>query len=551
MAVLREAELVFLPLGGSGEIGMNFNAYGYGPADDRDWIIVDCGVMFGREAATPGIDLIMPDIRFLAEQRENVRAMVLTHAHEDHIGAIAHLWPQLRCPLYATPFTARLIEDKLKEAGLEDTVRVTEVPLGGHLSLGPYEIDFVSITHSILEPNALSIKTPLGRIVHTGDWKLDPDPLIGDATDGDAFQTLGDEGVLALVCDSTNALVPGTSGSEGMVRENLSALIATLKGRVAVTAFASNVARLESVANAARETDRELVLVGRPMHRTVNAARATGHLKNFPRVLSEDEAQDLAPHRVLYLCTGSQGEMRSALARIAQGDHRSVKLGQGDSVVFSSRIIPGNEISIFEMQNQLAALGVEIITDHDHAVHVSGHPCQDELAQMYRWTRPEISIAVHGERRQQEAHARLAKSLQVKQALVPENGQLFRIAPGRAKLIDEVPSGRIFLDGTVLISDGEGFSKSRRAMAYAGLIVVTLVLDSKGRLATEPLLLMEGIPAAIRAPVIQALDGAVRRHNPKKQDDADLKETVRRAVRRAANDAWGKKPITRVETVSV
>ncbi|HTO39675.1 MAG TPA: ribonuclease J, partial [Rhizomicrobium sp.] len=414
-----------------------------------------------------------------------------------------------------------------------------------------YEIDFVSITHSILEPNALVIQTPLGRIVHTGDWKLDPDPQIGDATDGDAFQALGDDGVLALVCDSTNALVPGTSGSEGMVRENLSALIATLKGRVAVTAFASNVARLESVANAARETDRELVLVGRSMHRIVNAARATGYLKNFPRVLSEDEAQDLAPHRVLYLCTGSQGEMRSALARIAQGDHRSVKLGQGDSVVFSSRIIPGNEISIFEMQNQLAALGVEIITDHDHAVHVSGHPCQDELAQMYRWTRPEISIAVHGERRQQEAHARLAKSLQVKQALVPENGQLFRIAPGRAKLIDEVPSGRIFLDGTVLISDGEGFSKSRRAMAYAGLIVVTLVLDSKGRLATEPLLLMEGIPAAIRAPVVQALDGAVRRHNPKKQDDADLKETVRRAVRRAANDAWGKKPITRVETVSV
>ncbi|HTO42215.1 MAG TPA: ribonuclease J, partial [Rhizomicrobium sp.] len=338
MAVLREAELVFLPLGGSGEIGMNFNVYGYGPADDRDWIIVDCGVMFGREAATPGIDLIMPDIRFLAEQRENVRAMVLTHAHEDHIGAIAHLWPQLRCPLYATPFTARLIEDKLKEAGLEDTVRVTEVPLGGHLSLGPYEIDFVSITHSILEPNALVIQTPLGRIVHTGDWKLDPDPQIGDATDGDAFQALGDDGVLALVCDSTNALVPGTSGSEGMVRENLSALIATLKGRVAVTAFASNVARLESVANAARETDRELVLVGRSMHRIVNAARATGYLKNFPRVLSEDEAQDLAPHRVLYLCTGSQGEMRSALARIAQGDHRSVKLGQGDSVVFSSRI---------------------------------------------------------------------------------------------------------------------------------------------------------------------------------------------------------------------
>jgi len=551
MAILREVELVFLPLGGSGEIGMNFNAYGYGPPDDRDWIIVDCGVMFGREAATPGIDLIMPDIRFLAEQRENIRAMVLTHAHEDHIGAIAQLWPQLRCPLYATPFTARLIEDKLKEAGLEGIVRVTEVPLGGHLSLGPYEIDFVSITHSILEPNALAINTPLGRIVHTGDWKLDPDPLIGDATDGAAFNALGDDGVLALVCDSTNALVPGTSGSEGVVRENLSALIATLKGRVAVTAFASNVARLESVANAARATNRELVLVGRSMHRIVNAARATGYLKNFPRVLSEEDAEDLPASHVLYLCTGSQGEMRSALARIAQGQHRFVKLGKGDSVIFSSRIIPGNELSIFEMQNQLAALGVEILTDSDHDVHVSGHPCVDELAQMYRWTRPEISIAVHGERRQQEAHARLAKSLQVKQALVPENGQLFRIAPGRAKLIDEVPSGRVFLDGTVLVAEGEGYSKDRRAMAFAGLIVVTLVLDSKGRLATEPMLLMEGIPDEIRDPVVKALDGTVRRHNPKKQDEADLKEAVRRAVRRAANDAWGKKPITRVEIVSV
>jgi len=551
MAVLREAELVFLPLGGSGEIGMNFNAYGYGPPDDRDWIIVDCGVMFGREGTTPGIDLIMPDIRYLAEQRENVRAIVLTHAHEDHIGAIAHLWPQLRCPLYATPFTAHLIEDKLKEAGLEEIVRVQIVPLGGHLTLGPYEIDFVSITHSIPEPNALSIKTPLGTIVHTGDWKLDPDPLIGEVTDETALKKLGDEGVLALVCDSTNALVPGQSGSEAKVRESLSTLIATLKGRVAVTAFASNVARLESVANAARENNRELVLVGRSMHRIVNAARATGYLKGFPRVLSEDDAEDLPPSRVLYLCTGSQGEMRSALARIAAGEHRSVNLGPGDAVVFSSRIIPGNELSIFEMQNQLAALGVEVLTEQDHFVHVSGHPCREELAQMYRWTRPQIAVAVHGERRQQEEHARLAKSLQVPQALVPENGQLFRLAPGRAQLIDETPSGRIHLDGTVLVAEGEGYSKARRTMSYAGLIVVTLVLDQKGRIATDPMILFEGIPEAIHDRAREALEGVVKRHNPKRDDEEALKETTRRAVRRAASDAWGKKPVTRVEVVWV
>ena len=551
MAVLREAELVFLPLGGSGEIGMNFNAYGYGPPDDRDWIIVDCGVMFGREGTTPGIDLIMPDIRYLAEQRENVRAIVLTHAHEDHIGAIAHLWPQLRCPLYATPFTAHLIEDKLKEAGLEEIVRVQIVPLGGHLTLGPYEIDFVSITHSIPEPNALSIKTPLGTIVHTGDWKLDPDPLIGEVTDETALKKLGDEGVLALVCDSTNALVPGQSGSEAKVRESLSTLIATLKGRVAVTAFASNVARLESVANAARENTRELVLVGRSMHRIVNAARATGYLNGFPRVLSEDDAEDLPPSRVLYLCTGSQGEMRSALARIAAGEHRSVNLGPGDAVVFSSRIIPGNELSIFEMQNQLAVLGVEVLTEQDHFVHVSGHPCREELAQMYRWTRPQIAVAVHGERRQQEEHARLAKSLQVPQALVPENGQLFRLAPGRAQLIDETPSGRIHLDGTVLVAEGEGYSKARRAMSYAGLIVVTLVLDQKGRIATDPMILFEGIPEAIHDRAREALEGVVKRHNPKRDDEEALKETTRRAVRRAASDAWGKKPVTRVEVVWV
>ncbi|MEI9932925.1 MAG: ribonuclease J [Rhizomicrobium sp.] len=485
----RDDELVLLPLGGAGEIGMNFNAYGFGPPDERQWIVVDCGVLFGRETTTPGIDLIMPDIRYLVEQRENVLAIVLTHAHEDHIGAIGHLWPMLRCPLYATPFTARLIEGKLEEAGLRDRVRVKPVPLGGHLNIGPFGIDFISITHSILEPNALAIRTPLGVVVHTGDWKIDPDPMLGEVTNINALQKLGDEGVLATVCDSTNALVQGHSGSEARVRQALSALIGSLKGRIAVTAFASNVARLDSVAKAAREHGRQIALVGRSMHKMVAAAKETGYLTDFPSTLDESEAAQLPPRRVLYLCTGSQGEPRAALPRVANGDHPTISLGAGDAVIFSSRVIPGNEIGIFELHNKLAALGIEVLTEQDHFVHVSGHPCRDELAEMYRWTRPQIAVPVHGELRHMSEHARLARSLQVPQAVVVENGHMLRLAPGRAEIVDEVPSGRIFLDGRVLVEEGAGFSRARRALSYAEFLrdvrcrrCGTRYLDAHGRM---------------------------------------------------------------------
>jgi ribonuclease J len=544
-------ELVFLPLGGAGEIGMNFNAYGFGPEQSRQWIVVDCGVLFGREGATPGVDLIMPDIRFLAERREDVLGIVLTHAHEDHIGAIGHLWPLLRCPLYATPFTARLIEGKLEEAGLGDKVRVRSVPIGGNITLGPFEIDFISITHSILEPNALAIRTPLGTICHTGDWKLDPDPLIGEVTNENALKKLGDEGVLALVCDSTNALVPGASGSEAKVRESLTALIGTLKGRVAVTAFASNVARLDSIAKAARAHDRHVVLVGRSMHKITSAAREVGYLKDFPPTIDEADAADLPPHKLLYLCTGSQGEPRAALPRIASDDHPHVHMAQGDAVIFSSRIIPGNELAIFELQNQLAARGIEILTEQDHFVHVSGHPCRDELSQMYRWTRPQIAVPVHGEVRHMMEHARLARSLQVPQAVVVENGHMIRLAPGRASLIDEVPAGRIHLDGRVLVEEGAGLSRNRRALANAGIIAITLVLDGKGRPAADPSIIIDGIPEPVHAAIRRAADEALRRYNPKRNDEKEMKETVRRAARRAAADAWGKKPITRVEIVEI
>jgi len=543
----RDDQLVLLPLGGAGEIGMNFNAYGFGPPDDRQWIVVDCGVLFGRETTTPGIDLIMPDIRFLAEQRENVLAMVLTHAHEDHIGAIPHLLPMLRCPIYATGFTARLIDMKLEEAGHRERTR--RVALGGHIDIGPFGIDFVSITHSIPEPNALAIRTPLGVVVHTGDWKIDPDPMVGETTNVNAFVKLGDEGVLATVCDSTNALVQGHSGSEARVRQALSALIGSLSGRVAVTAFASNVARLDSVAKAAREHGREIALVGYSMHKIVGAARESGYLGDFPRVIDEADAAQLPARRVLYLCTGSQGEPRAALSRIAAGQHPNVSLGKGDAVIFSSRIIPGNELGIFELQNNLAALGVEVLTEQDHFVHVSGHPCRDELAEMYRWTRPKVAVPVHGELRHMSEHARLAKSLQVPQAVVVQNGHMLRLAPGPAQLVDEVPSGRIFLDGRVLVEESAGYARARRALGYAGMIAITLVLDSKGRVATDPSIIIDGIPEPVHTAIRDAADEAIKRH--KKGDEDALRENVRRATRRAAQDAWGKKPVTRVEIVWV
>jgi ribonuclease J len=456
----------------------------------------------------------------------------------------------LRCPVYATPFTARLVEGKLEEAGLSGKLRVKQVPVGGKLQLGPFDIEFISITHSILEPNLLAIRTPLGLIAHTGDWKLDPDPLLGEATDVAAIQALGNEGVLALVCDSTNALNAGHSGSEAKVRESLTALIGTLKGRVAVTGFASNVARLDTIARAAKAHGRKVALVGRSMHKITSAAREVGYLKDFPATLDEADAADLPAHKVLYLCTGSQGEPRAALARIAEGNHPHVRLGKGDAAIFSSRIIPGNELPIFELHNKLAALGVEVLTEQDHFVHVSGHPAREELTQMYRWTRPQIAVPVHGELRHMSEHARLAKLLQVPQALVPANGQLFRLAPGPAELIDEVPSGRVHLDGRVLVAEGEGLAKKRRALGNAGLIAITLVLDGKGRSVAEPAILTEGMPQPVEAAVRAAVEDLLGRGG-KRNDPDELTENVRRAARRAAQESWGKKPVTRVTVVEI
>src|SRR5882757_4912786 len=409
----RPDELVFLPLGGAGEIGMNLSLYGFG----GEWLMVDCGVTFGGDAM-PGLDVIMPDPGFIAERSDRLAGLVVTHGHEDHIGAIPYLWKRFRCPVYATPFARALLYEKLVEAGLQHEIPITEVPLSGKFTVGLFEIELITLTHSIPEPNAVVIRTPLGAILHTGDWKLDPAPLVGEISDEVALRRLGEEGVLAMVCDSTNALRPGHSGSEATVREALIDLVGRYDRRVAVACFASNVARLESIAAAAVANDREVALVGRSLWRIYKAARDTGYLRNTPPFLSEDEAAAVPRDKILLVCTGSQGEPRAALSRIAQGDHPHVKLDSDDAVIFSSRIIPGNERAIGRLQNKLAKAGVVIVTEHDHFVHVSGHPAQDELAKMYQMVRPRIAVPVHGETRHLMAQARLAEQCQVPQSIV-------------------------------------------------------------------------------------------------------------------------------------
>jgi len=551
-----DEELVFLPLGGCGEVGANLSLYGYGSPGKHRWIIVDLGVTFGDDT-TPGIDLILPDPTFIAERRDKLLGIVLTHAHEDHIGAVAHLWPQLECPIYATPFTAILVREKLAEKGLQEIVPLHIVPLKSTIELGPFKIELVTMTHSTLEPNCLAIDTPHGRVIHTGDWKLDETPTIGPTTDEATLRKFGEEGVLAMVCDSTNVFTPGMSGSEDDVKRSLTELIGELKGKVAVTTFASNVQRLHSVAKAARHNGREVCLVGRSMHRIVGAAREAGYLTDFPTPVSEDEAGYLPADKILYLCTGSQGEERAALARIAEDNHPHVVMGEGDSVIFSSRIIPGNETKIFDLQNRLAENGVRIITEHDHFVHVSGHPCREELATLYSWVRPKIAVPVHGEVRHLYEHRALAKSLQTPEAVVAHNGEMLRLAPGPAQITKQVDHGKLFLDGNVLISESDGAVRERKKLAFHGVITVTCVFDRNGDLAADPGLSGAGLPSALDIPgeslldaiedqVGKAIDGLDKR---RAKDDAAVEETVRRTVRRMLRDPWGKKPLIDLQII--
>jgi ribonuclease J len=559
MAKSSQDELVFLPLGGSNEIGMNFNCYGFGPADDRKWIIVDVGVTFGDQT-TPGVEVIMPDPAFIEAYAEDILGIVLTHAHEDHIGAVAWLWPRLQAPVYATPFTAYLLREKLRDADLLDEVEITEVPLGGRFELGPFDLELITITHSIPEPNGLAIRTPLGAILHTGDWKIDPDPLLGGKTDIAAISRLGDEGVLAMVCDSTNVFVDGEAGSEAEVRVAMNKLISTLKGKVAVACFASNVARMDTAIRAAQANDRRVCLVGRSMHRMAGAARSVGFLHDIEDFVSEADAGHFPEDKILYLCTGSQGEPRAALSRIADGTHPHVSLGDGDSVVFSSRVIPGNEVAIRNLQNKLADKGVRLYTDRDHpGIHVSGHPCRDELKQMYQWARPQIAVPTHGERRHLIEHCNLAKDMQVAQALAPRNGDMVRLAPGRAEIIDEVPAGRLFLDGGMLTPENGEALRERRHAATNGVIHVAIVLDKKGRIASGPQVRAVGMPGDEEYPLDEALDDlaevaveAMKKLDAEAKGEDDQVETaVSRAIKKASQRIWERRPIVETTVLRV
>ncbi|WP_353256904.1 ribonuclease J [Hyphomonas sp.] len=547
-------ELVFLPLGGCGEIGMNLNAYGYGPAHARRWIVVDVGVTFGN-ASTPGIDLICADPAYLVG--EQIDAVFLTHAHEDHIGAIGLLYPLLRtkAPIYATPFTAELVRGKMQERGLDVRLLKT-ISLEASVRAGPFTVKYITLTHSIPEPNALSIDTPAGLILHTGDWKIDPEPLIGARTDIEGLTALGDRGVLAMVCDSTNVFESGEAGSEDTVRKGLIDLIARQTGAVAVTTFASNVARVKSIIEAANLAGRDVCLVGRSMHKITGAAKAVGILPARLEFVDESEAGYLPPENILYLCTGSQGEANAALSRIARGDHRHVSLREDDTVIFSSRLIPGNESSVYALQNSLAEQGIRIITPRmvEEPIHVSGHPCRDELRRMYQWVRPRVSVPVHGERRHIMEHAAYARSLQVQCALTPRNGSLIRLAPGEPGIIDEVPSGRLMLDGSRLVPEAAEGLIERRRLSVSGLIVATVCLDDDGDILDGPVIAVKGLSESdgriadeslepLDMAAARALDGIKKRD---RLDDDVVEKVVGRALRKACELEFGIRPLIEV-----
>ncbi|MCA0247797.1 MAG: ribonuclease J [Proteobacteria bacterium] len=550
MTVPSNDELLFLALGGAGEIGMNLNLYGHA----GKWLMVDLGIGFADDTM-PGVDVVMPDPAFIVERRADLVGIVLTHAHEDHLGAVADLWPQLKAPVYATPFAASVLRRKLIEAGLRDVVPVTEIPLGGRFELAPFELEMITMTHSILEPNALAIRTKFGTVFHTGDWKIDPEPLLGDTTDEAMLKRIGDEGALAMICDSTNVFVEGEAGSEAKVRANLEKLVRGHKGRVAVTCFASNLARVESVALAAVAAGRHPVLSGRALQRMVEAAQECGYLLDFPECVPEQQAGFLPRDKVLFICTGSQGEPRASMAKLANGDHRDLVLEEGDTAIFSSRVIPGNERSVGRLQNALMARGVEVITDREADIHVSGHPARDELVRVYQWVRPKIAVPVHGEVRHMVEHAALARACQVPETVVAPNGTLVRLAPGPAEIVDHVPSGRLARDGDGLVPlDGESL-RERRKLLWNGAAAATLVIDRQGRAVAPPKVSLRGIDDAegeIGEAIVAGLSEMLADLSASERgDDARIEEAARQAVRRVVRAHLGKKPLTDVHIVRI
>jgi ribonuclease J len=550
-------EFVFVALGGLGEIGMNAALYGFGPPRRRKWIMVDCGLTFAGPDL-PGVDLVYPDIAFVEKIQADLLALIVTHAHEDHVGAIAALWPRLRCPLYATPFAAGLLQARrLSEPGAPD-VQINIVSQGGRIELGPFGIEFIAVAHSIPESCALAIRTPAGLAIHSGDWKLDEAPGVGRPTDEARLRQLGEQGVLALICDSTNIVREGESPSEGEVAQTLRALITGAPARVLVTAFASNVARIRAVAEAAMAAGREVVVAGRSMARTIDVARETGYLEGLPDFFSLERYPTLARERVVVLATGSQGEQRAAMGRIADGEHPVIALASGDRVIFSSRTIPGNEREVNGVINGLILQGIEVITDRTHLVHCSGHPRRGEVERFYGWVRPQVAIPAHGEPLHLFEHARVARALGVPHVVPARNGDMVLLGPGAPGIVDEIATGRVAQDGTVLVALGDALFQERRRLAHAGIVSIAVALTSHGELAGDPDVLTSGLPTRMRhggatdklidEAIFATLDSLPRQ---RRRDFDGVSIAIERAVRSSLQAAWGKRPQVHVLIVPV
>jgi ribonuclease J len=548
-------ELLFCPLGGSGEIGMNMNLFAYGKPGEHKWIMVDIGVTFADDTL-PGIDLIYPDPGFIVDKKDDLLGIVLTHAHEDHIGAIAHLWPKLECKIFATPFTAVLIKEKFKEKNIDVSKYINIVQLNGIVDLKPFKIEYITLTHSILEPNGLRIETPAGNILHTGDWKIDPEPLIGGKINSNRLKEIGNEGVLAMICDSTNVFSLGKAGSELDVRKSMLNIMSSLKKRVIIASFASNVARLETAFYCAEKTGRQISLVGRSMHRIFKAAKQCGYLKNVIEPIDPREAKNISREKIVYLCTGSQGEPMAALMRIAKYTHPDVFIEKNDTVIFSSKIIPGNEKKLYNLQNQLVKDGIEVISEENEFVHVSGHPNRDDLKEMYEWIKPQCVIPVHGEHRHMIEHIKFAKEMSVPNPVQVENGDIVKIHPGKPQVYDKAPSGRLYVDGNISVAEDSQSIKDRKNLSANGYIEVTILISPKGNIHKRPILTFKGIPINDDEEFVYGLEDAIeettRTFKPgSKKQEHNLIDALKIVCRKFTKEKTGKKPFTNINLVKI
>jgi ribonuclease J len=548
-------ELVYCSLGGAGEIGMNLNLFGYGKPGEYKWIIVDIGVTFSDDNI-PGIEVILPNPEFIADQKENLLGIVLTHAHEDHVGAIAHLWPMLECPIYATPFTAAIVREKFKELKINIGSHLKIVKLGGNVKLGAFDIDYVTLTHSILEPNGLAIRTPEGVVLHTADWKIDDDPLIGEKTDFKKLTEIGKKGVLAMVCDSTNIFNLGSSGSESLVRTGLFTVLEKMKNRIVITSFASNVARMETVFKVAEKIGRQVCLVGRSMNRIYQLARQCNYLQDIKVPIDVRDAKKIPKNKMVFLCTGSQGEQRAALARIANGTHPDLHLEKDDNVIFSSRIIPGNEKRLFKIFNDFSKNDINVLSEENSMIHVSGHPAREDLKKMYSWVKPKILIPVHGEQRHMAEHISFAKEMGVKFPVKVSNGEILRLAPGEPEVVDKVTWGRVYLDGKVLIDNDSPVLKERRNMAANGYMEITVLISKNGQIKNNPIVTLKGIPlieedaSEIEYDLEDVVMDTCKTFNlNNSKQEKNLIDTLKGNCRKLINDKSGKKPLVNINLV--